>query len=73
MSGEFTITIEQARNLVQGKFTFRPCLDCRGVGTELHDEGAGVVAQHVDPSRPLDFYRYACESCKGLGGFIQWQ
>jgi len=73
MSGEYTITIEQARDLVQGKFTFRTCLDCGGAGTELHDEGVGVVAQHIDPSRPLDFCRYTCESCGGIGGFIQWQ
>jgi len=63
---------EELRNLVQGKFTFRNCLDCNSKGWVLVDGVAGLVVESIAVGdNPSNYYQGTCDECNGLGGFLK--
>lgn len=69
----YSLTTEELRNLIQGKFRFRPCLDCGAKGSVLVDGDEGVVVQAVHPEKGAEsYYTDVCDECKGLGGFLKF-
>lgn len=69
---DITISIEEVRALIQGKFEFRNCLECSGKGWVWADYQIGEI---IDAPTTDDSARYGkeqCENCRGLGGFLKF-
>jgi hypothetical protein len=66
-----TVTVEEFRDLISGRFTFFKCIDCDGKGYVSYDGNTGEsITPHTDPA---SICRVGCESCDGLGGNIHWK
>lgn len=61
-------TAEEVRDLVQGKFQFRNCLDCNSKGWVWVCPTIGEI---VDAPTDEYCYKEQCEDCKGLGGHLR--
>lgn len=67
----FVFDTDQVRDLIQGNFQFRPCLECNGKGEVLVDSHYGLQVQAIPEGRDeIDFYTCTCETCEGIGGKI---
>lgn len=80
------LDVEEMRDLIQGKFTSRTCLDCNGKGYNTFDID-GNLADYPKPQRPEGMTEeeelewewlhsrdnFQCEGCEGLGCHIQWK
>lgn len=66
---EFTVT--EVRNLVQGKFDFRKCLECDSRGWVWVDGDVGEIVNGPLPDDPDRYWKECCEFCKGLGGYLR--
>lgn len=63
---------EELRRLIQGKFEFRPCLECGGKGTVLVDNQFGITVTAIPKDRDPDWFSIeCCDECIGLGGFLK--
>jgi len=65
-------TYAEVRNLIQGKFDFRKCLECDGRGWVWVDGDIGeTVAGPQETEDKQRYYRDCCDFCEGLGGYLK--
>ena len=69
MSGDYTVTVEELRSLINGNFEFRVCIDCMGSGTVAVDTHNGCIAHGA--SNTEDIEMQGCDQCNGLGGMLK--
>jgi len=64
--GSFTFSLYQTKQLIQGKFQFRPCLEC-GYSGIINVAGDGTVL-----NGPVcnGGYVMQCDECEGLCGYL---
>lgn len=63
--GSFEFSLWATKQLIQGKFQFRPCLECGSKGY-IYVSGDGYVVDRAVEGG----YVMECEECKGLCGHL---
>jgi len=66
--GAFTFSLYETKELIQGKFQFRPCLSCNSSGF-INVSGEGIVI-NVPPDD--EGYAMECDECDGLCGHLRF-
>lgn len=68
---DFTLSVDEIKALVKGKFNTRKCPDCEGKGWFWVYED-GTQRSPTKGEDEDDFYQHPCgdEECNGLGFFI---